>query len=93
MTNLRQHARLKPCQIRLPHICSGNAEETVLAHVRLAGVTGVGMKAPDLLGAWACSRCHEVTERCKDDDEIMRAYYEGVIRTQNMLIEAGLVKW
>ncbi len=93
MTNLRRHARNKPCQVRLVAICSGNAAETVLAHVRLAGVSGAGMKSPDLLGAWACSRCHEVTEREKRDDKIMRAYYEGVIRTQNMLIEAGLVHW
>lgn len=91
--NLRKHARNKPCQVRLPGICSCDATETVLAHVRLAGVTGVGMKAPDVLGAWACSRCHEVTERCKDDDAVQRAFLEGVIRTQNMLIEVGLIRW
>ncbi len=93
MTNLRDYARNKPCQVRLPFICSGDVAETVLAHVRLAGVTGGGMKAPDVLGAWACHRCHEVTEREKKDDAVQRAFLEGVVRTQNMLIEVGILRW
>lgn len=79
--------------VRLPGICSGDPEETVLAHVRLAGISGAGLKSSDVLGAWACSRCHEVTERCKADDAIQRAFYEGVIRTQNELIKYGVIKW
>ncbi len=91
--NLRNHARNKPCMVRLPGICSHNVQETVLAHVRLAGVTGVGMKAPDILGAWCCYSCHEATEKEKKDDWVQRCFLEGVIKTQNELIAAGLLKW
>lgn len=79
--------------VRLPGICSHNVHETVLAHLRLAGVTGIGMKAPDIMGAWCCARCHEVTEQQKGDDSIQRAFLEGVMRTQDRLIAEGIVKW
>ena len=42
MTDLRKYARGKPCQVRIPHYCNGGAETTVLAHIRLAGITGLG---------------------------------------------------
>jgi len=41
--------------VRIPEVCNHNSETTVLAHYRLAGVSGIGMKSPDILGAWACS--------------------------------------
>lgn len=91
--NLRKFAEGKPCMVRLPAICSGDPAETVLAHVRLSGISGAGLKAPDLLGAWCCSRCHEVTERKKMDDRIQRYFYEGVMRTQNELLIRDMVKW
>ena len=78
--------------IRLPGVCTHDDGETVLAHVRLAGITGTGQKAPDLLGAWACSECHRVTEQEKADDHIQRLFYEGVMRTQNALIRLGIIK-
>lgn len=89
--NLRQAARGKPCMIRLPGICTYNDEETVLAHVRMAGITGVGQKAPDFLGAWACSACHAVTEKAKLDDSIQRAFFEGMVKTQYALISDEVV--
>lgn len=91
MTKLRKAARDRYCQVRIPGVCNHNPETTVLAHVRLAGVTGGGQKAPDILGAWACSACHQVTEQEKDDDWIQRLFYEGVIRTQYQLIIEGAI--
>lgn len=91
--NLRKAAEGRACQIRLPSICNFDARTTVLAHVRLSGITGGGQKAPDLLGAWACSACHTVTERAKADDSIQRAFLEGVMRTQYALIREGAVTW
>jgi hypothetical protein len=79
--------------VRLPGICSSDRSETVLAHVRLAGLSGTGLKCPDLLGAWACYRCHDVTEKRKADDSVQRAFLEGVIRTQAALIKEGKVHW
>ena len=74
--------------IRLPGICNFNSETTVLAHVRQN--TGIGQKAPDLLGAWACSACHAAV----DSDRSHRLdFLEAVIRTQYKLISTGKVKW
>lgn len=57
MTILRKAARGQPCMVRLPG-CDGGGETTVLAHYRMAGYCGTGMKPPDELGAWCCDRCH-----------------------------------
>lgn len=75
--------------VRIPDHCNFNPETTVLAHVRLAGITGVAQKAPDELAAWCCSDCHLVTEAQKNDDAIQRCFLEGVIRTQYQLIKEG----
>ena len=89
--DLRKLAKGKPCQVRLISVCNRNDETTVLAHVRLAGVTGIAQKAPDILGAWACSECHRITETYKDDDQIQRAFLEGVVRTQYELVKQGIL--
>jgi hypothetical protein len=95
--NLRNQAEMRPCMVRLPEVCSHNDADTVLAHVRLAGVTGIGQKAPDLLGAWACFHCHaEVdgrTRKIMDREAVKLAFYEAVMRTQNALIREGRVNW
>jgi hypothetical protein len=86
--NLRTEARGKPCMVRLP-CCDGGGESTVLAHYRLAGTCGTGIKPPDELGAWCCARCHAVVdgrERVPIQwgmtwDEIKLAFAEGVLRT------------
>jgi hypothetical protein len=58
MTDLRKEAQGRECQVRLDTVCNFNSETTVLAHLRQAGITGGAQKAPDFLGAWACSECH-----------------------------------
>ena len=83
--NLRNEARGRGCMVRLPGICNHNSETVVLAHVRLIGVSGMGMKADDLLGAWACSSCHDVIDRRARTDmdlkEVRLAHLEGMVRT------------
>lgn len=84
--NLRKLARGKPCMVRIPGICNGNPETTVLAHYRLAGTCGGGMKPDDRQGAWACSACHDAVDgRVKTNwlHEALRLMHaEGVLRTQ-----------
>lgn len=43
--NLRDHAKGKPCMIRIAGYCEPNRETTVLAHLRMAGITG-GKRKP-----------------------------------------------
>lgn len=79
----------------MPDICNHNSETTVLAHIRLSGVSGMGMKADDLLGAWACSACHDAIDRRfrtdLDRDYVRLAHLEGMVRTIAQLRKEGLI--
>ncbi len=95
MANLRKEARGRECQVRIYGICNGNPETTVLAHYRMAGICGTGMKPEDLIGAWACSACHDEIDRRTHnlDNKDARLYHlEGVIRTQAILLKEGKIK-
>ncbi|MCO7055054.1 DUF1364 domain-containing protein [Pseudomonas juntendi] len=81
-TKLTKAARGRECQVRIPGICNGNPETTVLAHYRMAGTCG------------ACSTCHDVCDgRSKAiDRETARRYHaEGVMRTQAILLAEAVV--
>lgn len=94
MSKLTKLARGRECQVRLP-CCNHNPETTVLAHFRLAGICGIGMKPHDILGAWACSACHdEIDRRTRifENKSVRLAHAEGVIRTQDILIKEGKIR-
>ena len=97
MTNLRKEAKGRECQVRIPHYCNRNPETSVLAHIRMAGITGMGMKSDDLFGAIACSDCHAIIDGQRpvpiSPTEIWNAHLEGVIRTQKIWIREGFVAW
>ena len=84
MTPARKAANGKPCMVRLPG-CDGGGETTVLAHYRLAGTCGTGIKPPDVLGAWACASCHDRIDGRVNTGlpraELRLAHAEGVFRT------------
>lgn len=85
MSKLRKAAQGQPCMVRLPD-CDGGGDTTVLAHYRMAGYCGVGLKPDDEMAAWACDPCHAAIDgRRKLDgwtrEEIRLAHAEGVMRT------------
>ncbi|MDD4913305.1 MAG: DUF1364 family protein [Sideroxydans sp.] len=90
---IREAARGRECQVRLPGICNHNNDTVVFAHVRLN--TGAGRKESDLFGAFACDACHsEVDRRTRHIaslDVVKAAFYEGVFRTQQILLDEELV--
>jgi len=90
--NLRKEARGRECQVRLP-CCNGDPETTVLAHYRLIGISGMGMKSPNEIAAFACSDCHDAIDRRRyldyERDFVRLAHAEGVFRTQAILIKEG----
>lgn len=93
---LRKEARGRGCTVRIPGVCNFNSETVVLAHIRVAGVSGMGLKSPDLLGAWACSNCHdEIDGRTHTSglsrDELRLAHYDGMARTIMQLHKEGLI--
>lgn len=94
MSRLTKEARGRECTVRLP-CCNHNPETTVLAHYRLAGTCGVGMKPNDLQGAWACSSCHdEIDRRTRifENEFVRLAHAEGVMRTIDILVKEGKIK-
>lgn len=93
--NLRKFARGRDCMIRIGGVCNFNPETTVLAHYRMHGLSGIGMKSPDLFGAWACSACHDEVDRRTQLcplDYVQIAHLEGVLRTQQALVLEGAIK-
>ena len=103
--NLRKEARDRECQVRLPG-CNGDTSTTVLAHFRLSGISGLGLKSPDWLGAWACSSCHDLVDGRTAMAGLMSvvgaeewnrttvrlAHACGVFRTQQILFKEGKLK-
>lgn len=85
----RVAAKGRDCMVRIPGVCNGNPETTVLAHYRLAGYCGTGMKPPDEMGAWACSACHDAIDfrvHLSYENTTIRLWHaEGVMRTQQAL--------
>lgn len=88
-------ARGRDCMVRLPG-CPNDTETTVLAHYRLAGTCGTGIKPNDLQGAWCDDYCHsQVDGRAKSElsREELRLYHaEGCFRTIDALIREGILK-
>lgn len=91
-TKIRQSARGEDCQIRIPGYCNFNNETTVLCHKNGGGA---GMKSNDIHAAYGCSGCHDVidgriqTEFSQDEIKVM--FYDGMVRTQLILIDKGLI--
>ncbi|MCT8621059.1 DUF1364 domain-containing protein [Glaesserella parasuis] len=82
--NLRKEAKGRECQVRLPGVCNFNAETSVLAHYRMAGLNGVGQKPDDIFGAWACFACHgECCRRTRNLETVFLcpAHAGGVMKT------------
>jgi len=92
--NIRALARGRACEVRLPG-CLGESETVVLAHYRLSGLCGAGMKPSDLIGAWACAACHDAIDGRRKIDiprDLVRLYHaEGVMRTLDVLEREGVL--
>jgi Protein of unknown function (DUF1364) len=97
MTDLRRYAKGKECMIRLEGICNFDPATTVLAHFRLPGVSGLGVRASDVCASWACSACHDACDRRShmelERDFVRLALLEGVMRTQSELVRQKVLKW
>jgi len=96
VANLRKEAKGRECMVRLTGICNHDPNTVVLAHIRMMGISGMGLKADDLLGAWACSSCHDAIDRRShtdlDRDFVKLAHLEGVMRTISILRREGKIK-
>jgi hypothetical protein len=94
MSAITKSARGEDCMIRTP-VCSFDNDTTVLCHLPAMKMGG---KGPDFQGAYGCSACHDLVDgRTKtelyDFATIRVWFYQGVIRTQNILVEKGLLNF
>ena len=90
---LRRLARDRDCEIRIPGVCCGDAGTVVLCHLPGAGIA---RKHNDLFGAYGCAKCHDAVDgRTKTDfpREMLKLWHlEAVIRTQQILIDEGILR-
>jgi len=80
MSKLRKSARGRECQVRIPGYCNHDNDTVILAHKNGGGM---GMKSPDLHGAFCCSSCHDILDgRVRlynyEADKIKVMLYEGI---------------
>jgi len=96
---LRAEAQGRECTIQIEGICNGNPETTVLAHLNNKSMfgAGTGMKVPDIFAAFCCSACHDALDgrsgKIADPEDAKLIFYEGVLKTQNILLEEGKIKF
>ena len=99
MSKITESARGEDCLVRMPMICNFTKETTVWAHANgSAAGKGIGMKSHDLLGAYACSACHDAYDRrgqrigglfSREQIELM--FWQGHARSLVRLVEKGIV--
>jgi hypothetical protein len=97
MSKIRESARNKECQVRLENCCCGDPATTVLAHMNGGGM---GKKRLDLHGAYCCATCHAAVDRLPkinhltsfDDAIKLLKFWEGVWRSQEIMLKEGLIK-
>lgn len=93
--NLRAYAKGKLCTIREDGVCNHDPETTVLAHWRQVDISGAGLKSANLLAAFACSACHDFvdgrTHLHVEREKRELAHLRGIMRTQEWLIQHGMV--
>lgn len=94
--NLTDLAKGRACEIRVPGECAAR-ETVVFCHVRMGDISGLGLKAPDWLGAFGCMRCHDIVDgRAGSWVEFPQWYrdlalLEGTARTLVILVNEGIV--
>jgi hypothetical protein len=94
---IRESARGKECLMKLPGCCGGT-ESTIWSHYRgEAGGKGMGLKADDLCGAYACTHCDAVYDGQKPVPDglgltaVWLAWYDAHIRSLVILHSDGVI--
>lgn len=82
MKDLRNYARGKSCYLRLPG-CSHDPEQTVLAHLRIGGIAGTGIKPPDICALPLDDHCHAIVDGRKKSGMKKADIQADLLRAQN----------
>lgn len=95
-TPMRQSARGQDCTLQFPG-CANDRDTVVLAHLRMFGGGGMGVKPSDLEGVYACAHCHDQLDgRSKLQVEWPYVFWETIahalVRTHRAMHAAGIVQ-
>lgn len=98
-TPVRVSARGQDCTLQFPG-CRNDRETVVLAHLRMFGGGGVGMKPSDLEGVYACAWCHDradgrvnwIRTEAGQHFDYWESIARALVRTHRALHAAGIVK-
>jgi hypothetical protein len=95
--NLRQEAKGRECQARVPGKCNNNPDTVVLCHLHKPSISGgMGLKANDFFAYYGCSACHNVLDQ-RDRSTVWGDWqldiwiYEAILRTQKILLDEGKI--
>ena len=95
---IRDSANGEDCHMRLPGACNGRTDTTVWSHYPgLDGDRGMGLKALDLCGCYACAGCHDAIDGRADPPhgttrtEVLWAWFHGHLRSLVTLARKGLI--
>lgn len=95
---IRDSARGEECTVRLPGICANDPAATIWSHARwLHAGKGMGTKAVDLAGAYACTSCDAVYDGQRKPpegmmrDDVDRAWCVGHFKSLVRLAQKGLI--
>jgi hypothetical protein len=96
--SIRDAARGEECTVRITGACVGGTETTVLSHwPGIDGDRGMGIKALDLCGAFACVGCHDVVDGRRglppgaSRNSVTHDWLIGHLRTLVRLAQKGIV--
>jgi len=98
MSKIRKSAKNEQCTINLPGVCNYNSESVVWAHSN-RGIDGKGMgkKANDEKGAYACYNCHATYDRQMKRpfnmslEYVENTFTEAMERSKLLLKQKGLI--
>lgn len=96
MSKLRDSARDELCTLRIEGVCNHDRATTVLCHVRDFNHGGMGLKPPDIVGVFGCSRCHDALDRRTKNELFERDRYWYIARafaeTHIRMMDKGVLK-
>lgn len=98
---IKESARGKECQVRYVGICARDPACTIWSHARWGaqlgeGGKGMGTKADDLAGAYACTACDSAFDQMTNAGDMTRAELDldwclGHLRSLGILQRDGLI--
>jgi len=93
MSKIRKSARDEECTLRLPGVCNYDKATTVWAHSnRSSDGKGMGKKADDSRGAYACYSCHCTYDRQQKRPAGMTLDFVEEAFSKAMLLSTEILK-